>query len=386
VPEVQDIFSARFLQTHYFAPQTEREESLPTLTFPMGSLDETRCVLINLLSTSEHKVSWTPFMRLLKGLSSEDRKSLTFRAVERLGFSTRIETIRRRIQKQSLPHRARALHLRSGDIVYGKFADSPGWTTKVIPAPFAAVFLRQDKDPSSFVIFGQEVDIADALSKEHGAVNARTLCNPGEISSIEVAFEEIFLLSRCSEIYSGSSAFAVFAGMLGACTFPKWRRHLSDAQWITLVAAELEHNHAAYSSKQVAFSYFYLYELSHKCGAHFNLLSFIGKALHFSPTNRLYVLIYCLNSFDQSLWDGGEAALDELGIRLGQSKEELLSSREMRRVLRSRRGGSNPFARHINGLEEAKRAGSPSAGALLKEILHTEDLGFSRGFQTQLRL
>lgn len=368
VPEVQEIFSPHFLQSHYFAPQTQNEEDLPTLAFPKGSLAETRRLLISLLSRSEYNVSWTPFMRQLDALSSEDRKQLTSRAVERLGFSTRIEAIRRRIQEQTLPDHAKALHLRSGDIIYGRFADSPGWTTKVIPAPFAAVFLRHDNDPSSFVIFGQEVEVADALSKEYGAVSARSLCNSSKASPLEVVFEEIFLLARCSQIYSGSSAFAVFAGMLGECNFPKWRRHLEDAQWINLFAAELERNYAAYSSQQVAFSYFCLYELSQKRGSHSDLLSLIGKALHFFPTNRLYALLYCLNSFDRCLWDVGEAALDTLGVRFGQSKDELLSSREMRRVLRSRPGGSNPYARHINGLEQANRAGSPSAKALLRDI------------------
>ncbi|MEP1551261.1 hypothetical protein, partial [Paraglaciecola sp.] len=107
-----------------------------------------------------------------------------------------------------------ALHLRSGDIVYGPHRYSGQFTDKAVAFPLGYLVNKQEvNDGLEVIVFGEEQAFAKTLQEDFGSVLADQLA-PQLKASDERAFFDIGLMSTARKIYSAESSFAVTAALI----------------------------------------------------------------------------------------------------------------------------------------------------------------------------
>lgn len=110
-----------------------------------------------------------------------------------------------------------ALHLRAGDLVYGRFRKTGQFVGKACPWPIAhAICTDLAARGKSVLLFGQDEDLIDWLCHRHGAHSAAALSSACDFDAAQQALFEICLMARCETIVCGSSGFAVVAAWIGA--------------------------------------------------------------------------------------------------------------------------------------------------------------------------
>jgi hypothetical protein len=368
VPDARQVFSDGFVSCHCFPPASADCFAAKPLTLPpLMPLLQAREYLNKALDESNVTLPWNPLLRRIE-MSPQEERDLVLRVQRRLQFSSELRDVRRRTREVALPRRATALHLRAGDIVYGRFSENPNFVGKTIPAPLAKLILDEDSAKADFVLFGQEPEFASLMTDAGKAVSAFDLLPDLNKFSLHSALKDVFLMARCKGYYAGSSGFMALADNIGRCRNLRWDRKRPKSVWARMICNEVEKQSDIYSLQQSAFSCFFAYTYFEKSDTEHRLYS-IAMARSFSPTNRLYGLLQALNAYDQGLWEEAELALSEVACARGVDKCELLESRGMRRILSSKSsGGISPYQSHEHGLRRAVRHGCPSAASIFAGI------------------
>lgn len=133
-----------------------------------------------------------------------------------------------------------ALHLRAGDIVYGPFRMWDHFHFKCCPYPLAqhiAAVERQEGRPA--LLFGQDAGLLDYLTASSGAMSAVELCAAHGFEGYQRIVFEITLMSRCREIFAGTSGFAAFASWTGGVRRTQMKKHALENDLGPVLAAEV---------------------------------------------------------------------------------------------------------------------------------------------------
>ncbi len=370
VPDVEEVFAPGFVRQHYFAPSAAGSFAAKPLALPQRMpLDSARKYLSEALEASNVSLPWNKLLRRIE-MPPEEERDLVRRTSKRLQLSSELREIRRRAREIALPPRATALHLRAGDIVYGRFSENPNFTGKTIPTPLAKLIIDEDSSKMDFVLFGQEQEFASLMANAGKAQNANDLLPDLNNSALHSAFKDVFLMARCQGFYAGSSGFIAFAANIGRCRNLRWDRKRTKATWAHMILTEVDKGSETYGLQQSAFACFFSYNCFDEADT-VHRLHALKMARRFSPANRLYGLLYALNSYDKGQWEEAESALSEVAKARGMSKEDMLGSSEMKRILSSRAGtGISPYKSHEMGLRSAAEHGCPSAQTLSAVISH----------------
>jgi hypothetical protein len=136
-------------------------------------------------------------------------------AFRSIAFTPQLERARRLADDVPLPSGAVALHLRAGDIVYGRFRASGVHHDKVVSYPIGLEILNNARENGkSVVIFGQDHTISGYMREKYGAIIANDICNDFSLGDVERALFDIALMARCDQIIAGHSAFSVTAAKI----------------------------------------------------------------------------------------------------------------------------------------------------------------------------
>lgn len=157
-----------------------------------------------------------------------------------IGFSTEIEKVLKASQIANIPSNTVAIHLRGGDIIYGKYRLSQRYQHKVIPV-LVALQLAKDIISSGKVplIFAQDKALLDLFRGVHGVITTDKLIDESW-SSLQKAMFEIDLMSKCSEIISGSSGFAAVAAKISNNRIKNIRNVYSESEQYDFINKGLE--------------------------------------------------------------------------------------------------------------------------------------------------
>lgn len=135
-----------------------------------------------------------------------------FRSIE---FSDELEKARRAAYDLEIPEKTIAVHLRAGDIVYGRYRFMDRYTSKVVPSPLAIDIVKNyERAGIGTLIFGQDEVLCKLLKDRFGARLASEIGDSFDFSETQKALFEITLMSRAQAIYAGSSGFAVSAARI----------------------------------------------------------------------------------------------------------------------------------------------------------------------------
>jgi hypothetical protein len=138
-------------------------------------------------------------------------------AFPKIRFVEELKTAIDAADQAPLPDRAVAIHLRSGDIVFGDYRLDPRFETKIIPLPLARFVIQESLARGEVpIIFGQDEISCSKLAASMGIRTIEQMFGLSRKSALERVLFEAVILSRMKAIHGGQSAFLYVPSLIGA--------------------------------------------------------------------------------------------------------------------------------------------------------------------------
>jgi hypothetical protein len=304
------IFDSTFLEKHYLGEELDDTGFIPLGKTPFSISD------LRARSDDDAVSGWicNSFHLTKQMVADESVKvrgnALAFRAI---GFTEPIREAIRAAEAVTLPHRIAAIHLRSGDIVHGSYRRRPYFAQKVIPSPLAKAMIRHLQEHGMEVIlFGEHRDTLGYLKSETDCRLADEFGAPSPDTGTVRAMIEMVLLSRCTEIYAGSSMFAVMASEIGSASVRSPHDLFGRAGLSHALLAELEENASAYHPREAAYGYLFAYARLPDGAGGDRQEQLLDQAHRLDPENDVYPLKKAVLRFGEGRYAEGEAILSRL--------------------------------------------------------------------------
>lgn len=159
-------------------------------------------------------VAFQDLEELLEPHFEPEEYTAAFHAIE---FSERVNLALEAADKVSLPRQSTAVHLRTGDVVHGSIRGNDRFTKLAFAFPLACTAAQHEKEAGNeIVVFGQDPTAIAEMCERTGGQSAEDLLQKYDFDDIQRWFFETRLMSRCTKIIAGHSAFARFAARIGA--------------------------------------------------------------------------------------------------------------------------------------------------------------------------
>ena len=191
-----------------------------------------------------------------------------------------------------------AIHIRGGDIVYGKYRHFKRFQRKAIsPCLVYDLAKNLSSNGKSVLLFMQDPSLKQCFADLDGIVFANDLIND-KWGTLEIALFEITLMSRCSKIIAGTSGFAVAASWISGIEVTAYSELYSREDALNVISnnVELLPLDAFYKS----FSYYSAFILGEQSEKFSSLESYLINANSIDPNNGLYewelLLLYLKNN------------------------------------------------------------------------------------------
>lgn len=241
-----------------------------------------------------------------KSLTPDDIQN----AYKKITYAPKIETVRKMATEIELGDNSVAIHLRAGDIIYGKFRFVDRFAGKVTPYGLAEELVSSEKSKGSdIIIFGQDKELCEYLRDTHDVRISQDLCGNVSLDAASEAVFDITLLSRCRRVFSGSSGFAQIACMISGKNNIDSRGVFPKEDLLKITQKYLDVADSRVSNLQRAFSCWYAAHIGQDNMTPKNRIDFLKKAIGYDPENGFYMSVLASVAFGAGLDDIGEAAL-----------------------------------------------------------------------------
>ena len=293
--------------------------------------------------------------------------ALRHQAFGGFGFSPAIEAAIAAAGERRFSRPAAALHLRSGDIVYGTYRWRLEFGDKVIPAPLARqIVAKLASKGLATLLIGQDRAMLDYLKSETGALLTEDFGSNEFADETHKAFFEMALMARCRQIYAGSSVFATIASVMGNVPVFKTKALFSRGRTANLILEELKSREADYHPLEAAFGYqraFYMLEGRISPARAREILE---KAFALDPENRAYALKIVSSHFREKNFAAGETVLKAFMTREFEASGKMPT--EIMRLLTSRSWRGLVMKNDFDVYLAAGKAGYAYAAACAAQI------------------
>jgi hypothetical protein len=304
VPTATQVFSADYWQRHGDADRPiEQQPGIKASAAALGrphTLDELQT---ELLSYNGFTVPLERLDHYLDAPGVSDPYSAEFSQIE---FAPEIAASLEHARTVELPANAVGLHVRSGDIVFGKYRRYFVHTRKVISYPVAkAVIAELERRGHTVILFGQDEALANDLVSGSNTIKAADLLDGG--TPTQQALAEIVLLSRLSMVVARNSLFAEQAASISGIPLIDPIEFFEPQEQVRITDSELADS--SQHPLSVAFAYWSAYYVSrHSIDAH-EAVRLLARARDADPDNALYSLALAAHHFDSDRADEAEAIL-----------------------------------------------------------------------------
>ncbi|MCV3736655.1 hypothetical protein OCK02_10600 [Rhizobium sp. TRM96647] len=248
---------------------------------------------------------------------------------EEIGFSDKNRLAINAAHSVDIGEAAVAIHMRAGDIVFGRYRFEYGrFIGKTVPFSIASGLIKSlIAHGKNVLLFGQDGELCRLLSERYGARFVGDIVDQHNFDQTQSALFEIVLMARCRAIYAGNSGFALLASRISGVDLTEAHRHLSASDINLFTSEEMNLPYiSSISPLQRAYARWYrLYycwkemSLSEKC---FEL----EQSLQDDPGNGLYQLMYAYAYFEAK----DEKACEEI---ISDSLKKDISSFKNRRTI-----------------------------------------------------
>lgn len=284
IASIENIFAPAFIKDHAVSAWSKEDfDPLPT---PAPSSNDGPPSDVKGWYTTQHHLAQD------YGANIEKTCPITsMDAFQKIGFHPDTAAFIERAQQIDLPEFT-ALHLRSGDMVYGDVRKWGFWGNKVINPVIALDIIKQeDKAGRHVIVFGQDIDWLRQTKTTESITFAYDLLDVTDIKPHQRALFEIILMSRASTIIAGDSGFARAASMIGNLPITGMFRHYSPIRYSEITVAELEHLSKNLHPYMTAYAYWQAYAFGRTLRSVPDLIQIIEKSHHLDPGNYLYLVI-----------------------------------------------------------------------------------------------
>ncbi|UCI09143.1 hypothetical protein [Mesorhizobium sp. B1-1-8] len=285
------------------------------------------------------------------------------------GFSAAIKAAIAAAGEYRFSRPAAALHLRSGDIVYGTYRSRLEFGEKVIPAPLARQIVSKLASKGlATLLIGQDRAMLDYLKSETGALLSEDFGVNEFTDQTSRAFFEMGLMARCRQIYAGSSVFATIASVMGNVPVFRTKALFNQGRTAHIILEELRIREADYRPMEAAFGYQRAFCLLENRISPARARGILEKALALDLENRVYILKIVASHFREKNYAAGEAMLRAFMTREFDASGKIPTGIMQLLISRSWRGlvMSGDFGLYL----AAARAGCAYAAACAAHILH----------------
>jgi tetratricopeptide (TPR) repeat protein len=381
VDTVDKIFSADFIERCWLGETVPKSEFLPLPLIEFSRRDlrkaargkDIRGWICNELTVLKRfRDTWT--FRDFFGLRGPVNTAKVF---QKFGFAPDVEAAFAAAQKPAMVRPVAAIHLRSGDIVYGKFRRFR-FTTKAIPSALVkALVARLNALGMDTLLIGQDRATLEYLKAETSAFLTDDFGASDFGDPTMREFFEIALMARCHRIYSGSSFFAALASAIRGKPVDKISRLILGSEAAEFVLQELSAHGADYHPLDAAFGYQWVFRALERSLTRPQAEEILNNARNLDPENEAYALKLAALDFRDGLPDMGEQLLASLmeSDWLATSKMPTQSMQTFASMT-----SSGPFiGRELDFVEQAADRGYPHAAA------YCANLHFARGAPEKAR-
>lgn len=301
----------------------------------------------------------------LKNYTDDDFKAGLKKAFDRIEFSEGIRNAIALARQTEVPEAAVALHLRSGDIVFGKFRKQPRYSYKGITVPIAKKLIKnlREKDVDVY-LFGQDSEQLEYLSQSPNVVNGLTLNREAldQMDRCQKAVYDMVLLSRFQTIVAGTSDFARQASWIGGSDVVTPRSLLCVTSQYGASIRDLDENGGTYHPLQTAYAYWYAYHCGRQArDTELNIWT-LKKALSYDPTNEMFYIVLSALLETAGEIDESFSVLDEIFRRL-HAKDSLIEI--IRVFVVSKPDGSFNLEEYFASFARNAERGSTASAALM---------------------
>lgn len=207
IGEPDTIFSNTFLRNHLVNDK-------PSETYDLNSKATTEEPYFE--PGSVVKVTQNNFLTLLPALKKKISTSSFRKCFFKVGFSKEVNNAIEFANKVDLNSETASIHLRAGDIIYGRYRYDDRYTNKVISFAQADYIMSELKKLGvQTVLFGENIDICRLLADKHDGVFMGDFGEVENFSRVQLAFFDIVLMSRTNQIFAGKSGFSQLAELVG---------------------------------------------------------------------------------------------------------------------------------------------------------------------------
>jgi hypothetical protein len=343
IEAVNRVFSEKFIGKYLI--DGVGVEGLTRLKFQEDDISGITSKFSQALAQSSHVVPQSSLFEFVRA-SDEVKIALAKRVCDKLAFSPAIENVRSLVNSLDLPSNLTAVHIRSGDIVYGRHSESPNFTDKVICAPAASGLVNLLKESgASVLLFGQEERTMHLLSEMPGVYNAASLYAGASLSRLESAMADVFLMMRCDRIYAENSGLPRLASQLGVKKIHSIFDRKSKREWANIIQSEIDAAPSLYTNEQISFSFYLIFDYLFESNDLDLFSKILGKAYFFSPGNLMFKFLAAINFHRASKFLECESLLSDLidGVDL-TSFESFSASRFSKMISRKSVSRSGRYA------------------------------------------
>ncbi|WP_245489399.1 MULTISPECIES: hypothetical protein [unclassified Mesorhizobium] len=358
------IFSPDFIERHWLGGKIK--------TSSFGILDEAALAGRSLGEVAKE--------RKLRGWICDDFRILTHyrgeptqlvgqsATLRSFNYSTAVKEAIDSANESRFPGPTAALHLRSGDIVHGKYRTNLVFAGKVIPATLAkAIVSELSRLGMATLLIGQHRATLDYLKAETGAMLTSDFGADAFADETLKAFFEMTLMARCRQIYAGRSIYAEIASLMGDVPL-MYPTTLHDApRAAAIILNELKNHEADYDPREAAFGYQSAFLAIEQTAAPGQAREILEKARALDPDNDAYPLKMASAYFRERDYASGEAMLKSVVTRQFQARRKIPVT--IMRLLGEMMSDRYPYAADFAFFHAAGEAGYPYAAACSAWIL-----------------
>lgn len=364
VEKVDKIFSADFIEKHWLGETVEPLgfDVLGEVAFSRASLDAAaarrrfRGWICNEFEILDHFQGGPQFVR----------RSETLRG---FGFSRAVNQALDAADRCPFPGPIAALHLRSGDIVRGKYRFMLHFSDKVVASTLVkAVASELSSKGLTTLLIGQDRETLEYLRSETGALLGDDLGSAEFADETLKAFFEMRLMARCQKIYAGGSVYASVASMMGDVGLVHPKTLFDGSRAAEMILAELSRHQGDYHPLEAAFGYQTAFlDLEDQINPA-RARDILEKAHALDPPNDVYPLKIAAAFFHERDYLSGEAVLKALMTRQFEASSAMPLRAIGVLVCRTWRG--DVMSKDFESFFAAAAEGHPYAAACSAHILH----------------
>lgn len=142
-------------------------------------------------------------------------------------FNDKISKIKDDVFALDFKNNVAAIHLRTADIVYGNWRHTEVFYYKVQPIYMVEDLIQVLKNQGyEIILISLERDLTKFLAEKYNILSADNFLK-NDYNDLEMAFFEMFLMSRCSKILTSGSGFAMLPSSIAGVPLESYHNYLS---------------------------------------------------------------------------------------------------------------------------------------------------------------